>query len=53
MHQTMGFIFMLSGSSAMHGHVYQLDCGYGYIKVVSGNDDGYGRLEMWEGGENG
>ena len=51
--QTMGFIFMLNGSRAMRGRIYQLDCGYGYIKVVSGNDNGYGRLERWEGGENG
>ena len=53
MHQTIGFLFMMSGSSAMHGHIYQLDYGYGYIRVVSSNDDGYGRLERWEGGENG
>ena len=53
MHQTMGFLFMLSGSSAMHGRIYQLDCGYRYIRVISGNDDGCGRLERWEGGENG
>ena len=39
---------MLSGNSVMHGRVYQLDCGDGYIKVTLGSDDGYGGLERWK-----
>ena len=49
MHQTMGRLFVLSGSNIMRGRVYQLDCGYGYIGVVLGDDDVYRRLERWEG----
>ena len=30
---------MLSGSNVTHGHVYQLNCGYGYVEAVLGNDE--------------
>lgn len=37
--QAIVFLFMLSGSNVVHGHAYPLNCGYGFIKVVLGNDN--------------